>query len=162
MLIPCNPTENFQPYSYPLFLQFSALLWFFHYDFQCHILVLHKQIGGLIFSVSDVITSNILTLCFVYFVTDLGINAPAHIYNINTITHDTQSIDDPNLIHHQYTMLTHQAHFHPQHHPHRHHHHQLQQQQQQQEEQLVVISISNRKHVLCYIISIQQDMRHLL
>ncbi len=41
-MIPCNPTENFQRYSYPLFSQFSALLWFFQCDFQCHILVLNN------------------------------------------------------------------------------------------------------------------------
>ncbi len=28
MLIPFNPTENFQRYSYPLFSQYPALLWF--------------------------------------------------------------------------------------------------------------------------------------
>ncbi len=34
MLILYNPTENFQRYSYPLFSQFSALLWFFSVIFS--------------------------------------------------------------------------------------------------------------------------------
>ncbi len=34
MSTPYNPTENFQHYSYPLFSQFSALLWFFSVIFS--------------------------------------------------------------------------------------------------------------------------------
>ena len=34
MLIPYNSTENFQRYSYPLFSQFSASLWFFRVIFS--------------------------------------------------------------------------------------------------------------------------------
>ena len=38
MLIPYNPTKNFQRYSYPLFSQFSLV---FQCDFQCHVLVVY-------------------------------------------------------------------------------------------------------------------------
>ena len=40
MLIPYNPTENFQRYLYHLFSQFSALLWFFSVIFSVILLSL--------------------------------------------------------------------------------------------------------------------------